>query len=211
MYKICTLLCVLIASLTTRAQYAGYDLQDHPEAFKKSLTRATESMQTIQSDFTQVKTLSMLSEKINSSGKFWYQKKDKLRMEYIRPYSYLMILNGGKIYLKEGQKENKMSTGSNKVFRQINRILLDCVAGSMLDNPDFESRIFENDGSWLVEFKPLINNLKELYKNINIVVDKKDFSVSSIEMDEISGDKTFIRFQNKELNAHIPDSVFNIP
>ena len=30
-------------------------------------------------------------------------------------------------------------------------------------------------------------------------------------MFEISGDKTIIRFQNKELNAPIPDSVFNIP
>jgi outer membrane lipoprotein-sorting protein len=210
MYKIFILVCILFTGMSACAQYAGYVLQDHPEAFRKSLTRATESMQSIQSDFTQVKTLSMLSEKINSSGKFWYQKKDKLRMEYVRPYSYLMILNGGKIFLKEGQKENKISTGSNKVFRQINRILVDCVAGSMLDNPDFQSRVFENDGSWLVEFKPLINNLKELYKNINIVVDKNDFSVSSIEMDEISGDKTFIRFQNKELNAHIPDSVFNI-
>jgi outer membrane lipoprotein-sorting protein len=202
---------MVFTGLSVCAQYPGFVLEEHPETFKKSLSQAAESMISIQSDFMQVKTLSMLSEKINSYGKFWFQKKDKLRMEYIRPYTYLMILNGGKIYLKEGQKENKISPGSNKVFRQINRILLDCVNGSMLDNRDFQSRVFENDGFWLAEFKPLSSSLKDLYKNINIVIDKKDFSVSSIEMDEISGDKTFIRFQNKELNAHIPDSVFNIP
>ena len=132
-------------------------------------------------------------------------------MEYIRPYAYLMILNAGKIFIKEGQKENKVSAGSNKVFQQVDRILIDCVAGSMLDNPDFKSTVFENPGSFLIELKPLAKNLKELYKNINIVLDKKDYTAMVIEMDELSGDKTKIRFQNKEFNAHIPDSVFNIP
>lgn len=132
-------------------------------------------------------------------------------MEYIQPYSYIMILNGGKIYIKEGQKENKISANSNKVFQQVNRILIDCVGGSMLDNPDFQSRIFERSGTFLVELIPLTKNLRELYKNINILIDKKDYTATAIEMFELSGDKTIIRFQNKILNAQIDDSVFNIP
>jgi outer membrane lipoprotein-sorting protein len=211
MIKSLALVSALLFCICGRAQYPGFVLVNHTESFRKSFTRATEATESVQSGFTQEKTLTMLSEKINSSGKFWFQKKDKLRMEYTRPYIYLMILNNGKIYVKDGPKENKVSAGSNKIFRQVNRILLDGVAGRMLDNPDFQSRLFENDGSWLVEFKPLDKNLKELYKYINIVLDKKDYSASAIEMYEISGDKTIIRFQNKEINAHIPDSVFNIP
>jgi outer membrane lipoprotein-sorting protein len=153
----------------------------------------------------------MLSEKINSTGKFWYKKKDKLRMEYIHPYPYLMLLNGGKIFVKDGQKENKFSANSNKIFQQVNRILIDCVSGNMLNNPDFQARIFESSNSFLIEFQPMAKNLKELYKNINIVMDKKEYTATAVEMFELSGDKTIIRFQNKELNAQIPDSVFNIP
>ena len=100
-------------------------------------------------------------------------------MEYIHPYPYLMILNSGKIYVKDGQKENQFSAGSNKMFQQISRILIDCVSGNMLNNPDFKSRIFENSGSFLLEFKPLAKNLRELYKNINIVIDKKDYTATS--------------------------------
>jgi outer membrane lipoprotein-sorting protein len=212
MIKTIALICFLFCCLYVRAQYPGYVLLvDQTETFKKSFTHATASTETIQSDFTQEKSLTMLSEKINSTGKFWYRKNDKLRMEYIRPYPYLLILNEGKIFVKDAGKENKVSAGSNKIFRQINRILIDCVGGSMLDNPDFQSRVFESDRSWLVEFKPLAKNLKGLYKNINIVIDKKDYSAMAIEMFEISGDKTIIRFQNKEINARIPDSVFNIP
>jgi outer membrane lipoprotein-sorting protein len=211
MIKSLLLACFLFCFHYGEGQYPGYTLLIHPETFKKSFAQATAATESIQSEFKQEKTLSMLSENINSTGKFWYCKNDKLRMEYVRPYAYLMILNGGKIFIKEGQKENKVSASSNKVFQQVNRILIDCVAGSMLENPDFQSRIFENNGFFLVELKPAAKNLNELYKNINIVIDKKDYTASAIEMFELSGDKTIIRFQNKELNAHIPDTVFNIP
>jgi len=57
----------------------------------------------------------------------------------------------------------------------------------------------------------LAKNLSKLYKDINIVIDKNDYTATAIEMFELSGDRTIIRFQNKELNALIPDSIFNIP
>jgi outer membrane lipoprotein-sorting protein len=211
MIKTGILLSLFFCCVYSQAQYPGYVLLNHPETFKKSFARATAATESIQSDFGQEKSMTMLSEKIKSTGKFWWLKKDKLRMEYIQPYSYLMILNGGKILIKEGQKKNIVSANSNKVFQQVNRILIDCVGGSMLDNPDFQATVYESTGSFLVELKPLSKNLQELYKNINIVIDKKDYTATAIEMFEPSGDKTIIRFQNKEINAHIPDSVFNIP
>ena len=211
MIKPVILLCFLLSFIYSDGQYPGFTLLNNTETFKKSFAQATATTESIQSDFKQEKSLSMLSENIHSTGKFWYRKKDKIRMEYIQPYSYIMILNGGKIFIKEGQKENKISANSNKVFQQVNRILIDCISGSMLDNPDFQSRIFESQGSFLVELIPQAKNLKDLYKNINIIIDKKDYTATSIEMFEISGDKTIIRFQNKILNAPINDSVFNIP
>ncbi len=211
MFKAIVLVILIPFNFHVQAQYAGYTLSNHPETFRKSFAEATASIESIQSGFSQEKSLTMLSEKMNSTGKFWYRKKDKLRMEYIHPYPYLMILNGGKIFVKDGQKENQFSASSGKIFQQVNRILIDCVSGNMLNNPDFQARIFENTGSFLIEFQPLAKNLKELYKNINIVIDKKEYTATVVEMTEVSGDKTIIRFQNKVLNAPIPDSVFNIP
>jgi outer membrane lipoprotein-sorting protein len=211
MNKILCFVSLLFYCTNIRAQYPGYVLVNHPEAFKKSFTGATAKTESIRSDFVQEKFLTILTEKIVSKGKFCYRRKDKLRMEYTEPYSYLMILNTGKIFVRDGQKENKFSTSSNKIFQQVSRILIDCVSGTMLDNSDFQSRIFENGSTFLLELKPHAKNLRELYKNINIAVDKKDFSATTIEMYELSGDKTIIRFQNKELNAPIPDSLFNIP
>ena len=152
----------------------------------------------------------MLSEKIISKGKFWFKKESQVRMEYNQPYQYLMIINKDKVFVKDGQKENKISAKSNKLFQQINKIMIDCMQGTALNNPDFTTRVFENKSSSLVELTPVTKGLTALFKSINIIVDKKDFSVGSIAMQELSGDNTLIRFTNKELNVTIQDALFII-
>jgi len=121
-----------------------------------------------------------------------------------------MVLNKDKVYVKDGAKETKLSARSNKMFQQINKIMIDCMQGTALDNTDFKTRVFENRNNALVELTPITKGMKEMFRNINVVVDKKDFSVQSIQMQELSGDNTIMRFTNKELNAPIPDNLFDI-
>jgi outer membrane lipoprotein-sorting protein len=210
MHKLILTVFVLVIAIGLKAQYAGYSPVAGLAKFKTDFSVATQKATSIKSDFVQEKNLSMLSEKIISKGKFWFKKESQVRMEYNQPYQYLMIINKDKVFVKDGQKENKISTKSNKLFQQINKIMIDCMQGTALDNPDFKTRVFENKSSSLVELTPVTKGLKELFKSINIIVDKKDFSVGSIEMQELSGDNTLIRFTNKELNVTIPDALFII-
>ena len=62
----------------------------------------------------------MLSDKIVSTGKFWFKRENKVRMEYEKPSYYLLVINGNNIKTKDSQKENKVSSKSNKVFEQVN-------------------------------------------------------------------------------------------
>ena len=210
MRKIILLVLILAAAFTSQAQYAGYSAVADLVKFKTAFSAATQKTISIKADFTQDKNLAMLSEKITSKGNFWFKKDNRVRMEYNQPFKYLMILNKDKVFVKDGQKESKVSTKSNKMFQQINKLMIDCMQGTMLANTDFKTRVFENKNSALVELTPVIKGMKELFKSINVVVDKKDFSVTSIEMQEISGDNTIMRFTNKELNASIPDTLFDI-
>jgi outer membrane lipoprotein-sorting protein len=200
----------MAAGFASRAQYAGYNPVADLSKFKTEFAAATQKTTSIKSDFTQEKTLSMLSEKITSKGNFWFKKDSRVRMEYNQPFKYLMILNKDRVYVKDGAKESKVSTKSNKMFQQINRIMIDCMQGTMLANTDFKTRVFENKGNTLVELTPLTKGMKELFKSINVIVEKKDYSVASIQMLEISGDNTIMRFTNKELNASIADNLFDI-
>jgi outer membrane lipoprotein-sorting protein len=210
MRKTILMMGVLVATASVKAQYTGYSPVADPAKFKTNFSAATQKILSVKSDFVQEKNLSMLSEKITSKGKFWFKKENMVRMEYSHPYPYLMILNKDKVFIKDGKKENTVSARSNKLFQQINRIMIDCMQGTAFNNPDFKTRAFENKSTSLVELTPVTKGLKELFNNINVVVDNKDFSVLSIEMQELSGDNTVIRFTNKELNAALPDSLFTI-
>ncbi|CAN5572071.1 hypothetical protein BH11BAC3_BH11BAC3_27480 [soil metagenome] len=209
MHKI-FLILILITGYVVKAQYPGYTTLTDVAKFKTDFANATQKTTTIKSNFVQEKELSMLAEKIVSKGMFWFKKNNMVRMEYTQPFKYLMILNNDRVYVKDAQKETKVSAGSNRLFRQINNIMIDCMQGTTLNNTDFKTRIFENKTTYLVELVPVVKGLKELLKHINVVVDKKDYSVNSIEMLELSGDNTVIRFVNKELNANIQDALFTI-
>jgi outer membrane lipoprotein-sorting protein len=200
---------VMIVFLSS-AQFTGYKPVTDASAFKQLFAAASLKITSVKSDFTQEKNLSLLSEKMISQGKFWYKKPGLLRMEYQHPFQYLMIFNNTDVLIKDGDKENKISSKSNKLFNQINDVMVDCIRGTVLQNPDFNTRAFEGKQDFLIELSPIAKNLKDYFRSIQLKVDKKDFSAISIEMIEQSGDNTIIHFTNKELNAIIPNSIFDI-
>lgn len=210
MRKIFSLLFMCIAVTAVYAQHAGYKRVADMAAFKIQFAAAAKQTQSVKADFVQEKNLSLLSEKITSKGKFWFKKDNLVRMEYNQPFQYLVVINKNNVLVKDGQKENKISTKSNKLFQQINRMMVDCVQGTALSNPDFTVTAFENAGAWLVALTPVVKGMKDYFKNINIVLSKKDYSVNKLEMFEQSGDNTIISFTNKELNASIADTLFAI-
>ena len=210
MRKLFILLPLLALYLLSSAQYPGFTLVNDDTEFQKSISETAAKTNTIASDFTQEKNLSMLSEKIKSKGKFWFKKENRIRMEYLSPFQYIMVINKERVTIRDGQKTNSMSVSSNRLFQQVNKIIIDCVQGSALNNTDFKTRVFGNSNNYLIEMKPIVKSLKSLFESIVITLDKKDNSVSSINMTEKSGDNTFIRFTGKQMNTNIADEVFII-
>jgi outer membrane lipoprotein-sorting protein len=204
-------LCGFLASCAyAHAQYAGYSLLSNTTAFKQAFAAATQKTESIKSDFVQEKNLSVLSQKIVSRGKFWFKRNNRVRMEYTSPFTYLMILANNHIYIKDGQHENDLSSKSSKLLGQINELIMDCVKGTVLSNPDFHVRVFEGSQTYLLELSPVSAGLKDFFENVRVIIDKKDFSASAIDMQEPSGDFTNITFVHKELNTPIPDALFTI-
>ena len=108
------------------------------------LNQTSASIQTMSANFSQTKYLSMLSDKMVSDGKIYYSKSDKLRWEYASPYQYLFIFNGTKVYVGNNSKQNIIDTNTNKVFKEIARIMMNTVTGTALsNNGDFESSLLD--------------------------------------------------------------------
>ena len=177
-------------------------------AVRSKFAEVSKATVAIKSDFTQEKNLSMLSEKIVSKGLFYFKQSNKVRLEYKQPFKYLLILNNGKATIKDESKTTQMDMHKNKIFQQVNNIIIDCVHGSALTNPDFKVTLYENATQVKLDMKPVGKSLKEFFSNIIIFIDKKDYSVIKMQMNELSGDNTIITFTNKEINGSIPDDLF---
>lgn len=175
--------CVI--SLQIQAQ-SGFKPVGDMAPLKQQFAKAAQNTQSIQCDFVQEKNLSMLSDKIVSKGKFWFKKDNKVRMEYLQPSYYLLVINGKDIRIKDAQKENKVSGKNNKLFEQINKITVDCVRGTVLDNADFSVKAAENSQYYRLELTPVNKVMKEYFQTIVLLVDKQDYSVSKITMAEQS-------------------------
>ena len=186
----------------------GYTAIKDLPSFKKKFAEASKAVNTIKSDFTQEKNLSVLSEKIKSKGVFMFMKQNRTRMEYTSPFKYLLVINGDKVFIKDEQKSNSFSSKSNKMFENINKIMIDCVQGTALENKNFTSVIYENDKQYLLELTPKLKAFKDFFKKINIFIDKKDYAVNKFDMIEASGDNTVITFTNKQFNTNVTDANF---
>lgn len=190
------------------AQIKGYTAVKDLPAFKKAFADASKKVNSIKCDFIQEKNLSVLSEKITSKGSFMFKKQNMARMEYTTPFKYLLIINGDKVFIKDEQKSNTFSSKSNKLFENINKIMIDCVQGTALDNSNFTSTVSENEKQYLLELTPTMKKMKDFIKKINIFIDKKDFSVNKFDMIDASGDNTTLTFINKQFNVGVTEANF---
>ena len=201
-------IAVSLFAVNASGQYEGYRPVADLAGFKKKFALESGKVTSITSDFTQDKTLSALSEKITSSGKFWFKRNNRVRIEYLKPFSYVMIMSEDKMFVRDNQKENTINIKSNKLFQQVNRIMIDCVQGTILDSKDFTTKVFESDRFYLLEMTPSSKMLRDFFETVLLRVDKRDYSVESIEMNEPAGDQTVISFRNKKLNEQVADAVF---
>jgi outer membrane lipoprotein-sorting protein len=192
------------------AQPAGFHPVKDESLFRKKFSETSAGLRSIQADFTQVKNLVILSEKITSKGRFWFMKQNKVRMEYSSPYKYLMVIHGEKMMVKDDVKTTTLSSRNNKMLEYVNRIIIDCVQGTAIDSRDFKNRIFENNGNFLIEMAPVKKEMRDYFSAISLYIDKGDYSVSRMDMTEPGGDNTIFTFINRKFNEAIPDSLFRV-
>jgi outer membrane lipoprotein-sorting protein len=99
---------------------------------REGVRKAAATVQSISSDFTQEKEMKILEEKIRSKGRFLFKKESKLRWEYTSPFSYTILINGPVITIRDETSTRAFNMQSNKVFAEVNAIILGSVRGTLL-------------------------------------------------------------------------------
>ena len=177
-------------------------------AFKHKMESQSKLVNSIESDFTQEKYLSVMSEKIISKGHFCFKKINMLRWEYNDPYKYIIAINKDKMSIKDNGKVTKYDINSNKMFKSINEMMVNTVQGNLLNNKDYKAKFYENDKQYLLELSPLQKGAKDFLKVIQLYIDKADYAVVKVKMIEPGDDYTSIDFTNRKNNQPIDDEKF---
>lgn len=179
-------------------------------AFKAQYIETSKALETLKCNFIQEKSISMLKDKLVSNGEFVFKKTDKLRMEFKQPYHYVFILNGSKIFIQDNQKKTEISAAGNKLFKKISQITVSSVSGDILNSKDFKVNIFENSSQYMLQLTPQSKEIKEIFKLFQIYISRTDHLINTIEMTEVSGDKTMITFTDKKTNLPLSDALFTL-
>lgn len=202
------ILCTI--SVGVIAQPKGYISLKNVSAFQQAMSLNSTKVQTIASDFTQVKNMALLEEKIKSKGKFYYKREDKVRIEYTSPYSYLLVMNAGQVMVKDEQKTSKINTKNSKTMQSVNRIMIDCMRGTVFQNPDFKVTAYESSTGYLLNMVPVTDAMKKMFKQIDVYMDKKTMDVDRLTMTELGGDYTDMDFTNTKHNTALDEAIFKV-
>lgn len=168
-------------------------------------------MKTMQCDFVQTKHMKMLNDKMVSRGKMYYQQSDKLRWEYTSPYTYTFVLNGSKVLLSKGKRNDVINVNQSKFFKEIARIMMNSVIGKCLtDKKDFRTSIATTQGEWVATLVPQRKEMKQMFQKIVLHFNKQRMMVATVELVEKKGDRTVIQLTNVKTNSPINAKVFSV-
>ncbi len=196
-----------VISLTALAQTQLSEMQS--QEVMSQLTQAAASMQTLQCRFVQEKTSTMLAEPTVAEGTMHYAASDKMRWEYITPYTFALLVNGERIVkVTDGQAE-VLEGNSSRMYQGMVSIIMGSASGKKLfDTSVFEVVLYDDNGFWRAEMTPKRRDMKRMFSQLVFRFDKKTNTISRVEFIEASGDVTSIRFEEMKLNEAIEKGLF---
>jgi outer membrane lipoprotein carrier protein len=176
------------------------------------INKAASNIKSMSCSFVQTKYLSILNDKMVSKGQMYYKQSDKLRWEYTEPYKYLFIFNGTKVYVGNNTRKDVIGTNSNKVFKEVARIMMNTVTGKALSNSaDFSVDAAVDSKYYTITLVPKKKDLKQMFSKIVLNFTKSNIMISELNIYEKNGDRTNIQLKNINNNGAINESYFNIP
>lgn len=188
----------------------GFKPINETASFKKLITENASETQSLKSDFIQEKHLTMMEEVLISKGRFMFKKENNVRWEYLSPINYTILISNSQFVINNDGKVSSYNSESNKLFKEINNMILMAIQGNFVNDPNFTGLFYENELKYLAVLKPQDEILKNILENIEIYFDKSTLGVAEVKFIEPEEDFTLIKFHNRKQNIKIEDDQFKI-
>jgi outer membrane lipoprotein-sorting protein len=176
----------------------------------QEISRAVSGVETIVSDFSQEKHVSMLKDTLISAGRLYYQKPDRLRWEITRPTYFGFIINGKRAIRWKGEhtpSEVFELDKSPAISRFVHQLFAWIKADFSRIRTLYRIRIRSTTPTALI-LNPLGEKEKKIINHILIVFSMDFRHVETFEIHEADGDFTRIRFLNTRINLSLKKELF---
>jgi len=166
------------------------------------------TINTILSDFTQSKHLDFLDNDVITKGVLAFKSPNLIKWSYLDPFEYSVVFKNEVLYINDEGNKSNIDIGSNKMFKELNTLIINSVKGDMFDDDAFIISYYKEDDLNLVEFTSKDKKLSKYISAFHISFNSKG-DVEKVKMIEPSGDYTKIIFTNRVLNSPIDNALFN--
>lgn len=198
-------MAILVAAHGSQAQ--SFKPVANPEKVLAELRKTSQATTSIQASFTEEKYLAVLKEPEKSSGLFYYQQKDKMRWEQRTPSKYIILINGDKLRVQEGNKEKNVGQ-AGRMAAQIKELMIGLVNGDFQQNKGFSSAVLEDGDQYQIVLTPVNRRLKNIYSKIAMNFSKSSLRLKELSFFEKGGDKSMMKFHQEKFNQPIAETLF---
>ncbi len=201
----------LLLSVNALAQTAE-GMSEEQSRMMEIIYSSASGMKSLKCDFVQTKELSILQDKLVSTGKMLYcQDGGKLQWKYLTPNEYMFVINGSRVMMQSNGKTDVIETSQNRMFQGIANIIMSSLTGQCLTaTSDFQVDLLVENGEWIADLKPKRKEIKKMFNEIRLHFDASMNAVSCIEMIEKKGDKTIIEFKDIQINVPVDVEAFEM-
>lgn len=181
------------------------------EAFKQKWREASETVRSVVCNFVQTKYFALLDEQITSKGRLFYRQKGCIRLDYHTPAAYAVVLDARRMKITADGKTTVYEAAKNKTTAHLNRLITACLTGRLDElTPEYRLVFTENRILYRIELQPSTSRPSQV-GSVEILLDRKDFSVQQLTVTDPSNDRTSYVFTEIQKNIPLDDALFDIP
>lgn len=176
--------------------------------FKEIVSKRSDALESLSSDFIQTKYIKMMKGAAISSGSLYYMAPNILKWEYRQPYNYKILFKDSKLYIDDDGYKSVTDLKSNKLFEKLVTLISGSINGNLLeDKKNYEVSYFKTANLISAVIIPRDSNIRDMFNQIVLLYDR-NLVVITVRLIEASGDYTEIDFKNIRFNRPIHPAVF---
>ncbi|MGN0186618.1 MAG: outer membrane lipoprotein carrier protein LolA [Paludibacteraceae bacterium] len=176
------------------------------------IEQAGTAAKTLSTTFRQMKVVAATGSKTQLNGTLYFVAPDKMAQHY-NSADEALVINGKQFYMMRNGKKMLFDTDKNLPMRNLRNTLLYCLQGTvrtLAKENDADLTVAEDAKGYTVTLTARKKAVRG-YKTIVLRYSKNNYLLTTMEMNEFSGNSNIYTMDDYTINAQIEAAKFNIP